>query len=266
MGTVRDLGDYRGDARVYRRLGVDVKRLAVLAAVCSFFAFGFSECDPPLRCDNPTVLTGYEDGVAFPGGYRVNVDGWTHTGSYRMSVCSQSDWKSVANVETGVKQVRAYNASERTFTNWSTCGSQPRISSLKKLTNTYGFVLPNDGSWDATTDVFTDGAVCGRPLTEIMVLHRWRDVDFPTPQIRNVTIAGVVYNVYHASGFVQLYQVQQRSSGTFNLLAVLKWCQSKGFLRADATMTFDREGVEILSTYGHDVTFWLNAFAVSAAY
>lgn len=215
-----------------------------------------------LSCPAPVVLTGYQDGVPFPGNLRVNVDGWTHTGKYRMSVCSPSDWSEVANVKTGVKQVRAYPASERTFTDWLNCGSQPRVDSLTKLTNTYGFQLPKAGSWDATTDVFLDGAICGKPLTEIMVIHKARNVAFPAPQDTGVTIAGQKYDAYHQAGFVQLYQTVRSSSGTFDLLAVLKWCQAKGYLPAAATLTFDREGVEILSTRGKDVTFELNAFAV----
>lgn len=210
-----------------------------------------------LSCSNPTTVQGTSGGVAYPGGYRVNSDDWTGAGSTVVRACSEHEWiATVTQRGAPATGVKTYPDSERTWTDWSTCASQPRVDSFKTLTSTYAMTLPNAGSWDAGYDVFLDGGPCHKPTTEIMVLNRWRNVDWPAST--SVTLGGVDYWVAQGTNFVQLRRKVQVSSGSQNLRVVLRRYAPK-----DATVQFVQYGVEVLTTRGKPETFKLTDFSVS---
>jgi hypothetical protein len=219
-----------------------------------------------LGCSNPKVMKtdgttpGYEGTLSFPP-YVVQQDVWTQQGQQTMYVCNEHDWNAIAKQSgapaTGVK---TYPDSQKTYTDWQHCSSQPPLSSFSKLTGAYGEVSPNAGSYDWAWDIFLNN-FCGKPLTEVMVLNQWRNVDYPASQ--SVTIDHVPYLYYHSGTIIQFRRVHQNSSDTVNLLRVLHWCQRHGLVTSTDTMQFVAYGVEVLTTRGKNVPFSLNRFSVT---
>lgn len=221
---------------------------------------------PFLGCSNPTVQSGYEDGIAFPGGFRTNVDGWTHTGRYTMSVCSPSDWSVVAKQKTGLLQVRAYPDSERTFTDNATCASQVPLGQFTKLKSTFSHVLPSvKTSFDAAYDLFLDGERCGQGLVEVMVWTRWVNVAVPAPQL-HITVDGIAYDIYHSGSYIQVRMVEQRDSGAVNFKHLFEAMYGVGLLKPTDSLAFLRYGIEVLSSYGKNATFAVDGFTVKDAF
>lgn len=226
--------------------------LALLSAAMALPARATST----LACAHPATVSGTTGGVPYPDHYRVNADDWTGAGTTSVKACSPSDWTATVNQRgapaTGVK---TYPDSERTFTDWATCASQPPLGSFTKLRSTYAMTLPAAGSWDAGYDIYIDGGACPGTSTELMVLNQWRGVDWPAST--RTTIDGVGYDVVQSSHFVQLRRVHQVDDGSVNLLAVVQH-----YMQPADSLLFVQYGVEVLTTRGHDLPFTLNAFTV----
>lgn len=218
----------------------------------------------PTSCTSPKKLKGKE-GTLHYGDYLVQQDQWSGEGHQTMLVCSESDWtatvKQHGKPETGVK---TYPDSDKTYTNWSDCSSQPALSSFATLTSTYGEVAPvsTRSSWDYAYDIFINGGVCHKPLTELMIWNQWQDISLPNAQL-HPTIDGVAYDIYHSGGYIQMRQVTQTTSGSVNLLPVFSYLESQGLLSAADTLQFIQYGVEVLTTYHQPIDFSVNAFSVT---
>lgn len=219
----------------------------------------------PDSCAHPTVLRGDTAGVAFADHYRVNNDDWTGAGKTTTTVCSPSDWTSVVN-EHGMPAsgVKTYPDSERTFTDWSTCASQPALSSFSTLTSSYAITAPAaSASYDAAYDLFIGGGACAGPSIEVMVWNRWRHIDVPAAQ--PATIGGVAYDVFHSGSYIQVRQHKQSLHGTVDLLAILTYLKGQGLLSPAQTLLFVQYGFEVLTTRGRDLPFTLAGFSVTSA-
>jgi hypothetical protein len=221
----------------------------------------------PLNCPNPVTLSGPEEGVDFPP-YRVNMDFWAQgawkPGAQTMSVCNEHDWIAMVNLTgapaTGVK---TYPDSERRYTDYWHCASQPPIGSFTKQVGRYSHAAPAAGSYDYAWDLWLDGAICKKPAIEVMVLTRWRNVDYPTAQL-SPTIDHVVYDLNYSrpAGFFQFRQRTQSNAGTVDLLKVLHWMVRNGFVTLATTQVTTMYGPEVLTTRGRDVPFVLDGFSV----
>jgi hypothetical protein len=243
-----------------------ISRALILTVTVSLFAFGFTQCGAPhFNCDTPQHLAGYHGTIQYNAIDFVEQDVWTEQGSQTMDVCGIDNWRATARQSgapaTGVK---TYPSSEHRYTDWSTCASQPRISSFNTLTGSYQHTGPDAGSWDATWDIWLDGSVCGKPSPEVMVLTQWRAVDFPTAQL-HPTIAGTAYDLQYstASHFFQFRQQTQTTSGTVNIKAILNYLVGQGFFTSASTIVAVKYGFEVLTTYNTDQPFWLTDFSVS---
>lgn len=240
--------------------------IAVIAA--SFFMIGFTQCNPPPKftCAHPIKKTGYHDGVAFPNQRRVNQNVWTEQGRQTMYICSPGNWRADVTQsgapETGVK---TFPDSERTYTNWTRCSSHT-LASFTKMQGYYAHQAPNVGSWNAGWDIFLNGELCHKKVTEVMIWDQWRSISVPTAQLHPV-IDGVQYDLYyHQNSTLDYFQFRRRvhtKAASVNLLAVLRYLQSRGFLKPTDAVLFDQAGNEILTTYGRTVPFWTTGFSVS---
>jgi hypothetical protein len=208
------------------------------------------------------VLDGYEGTLSFPP-YTVQQDVWTRQGRQTMRVCSASHWTATVN-EKGAPAsgVKTYPDSNRSFTDWRHCSSQPRVSSFSKLSSSYTEKSPAAGSWNATWDVFLDGGVCGKPTTEVMVVNEWHNVDFPTTRL-HPKIGGVAYDLTVGNHFLQFRKKHQSSSSTVNWLPIFSYLRSKRLVSPSATLQFVQAGIEVLTTGGKNLPFSLTHFSVT---
>lgn len=238
------------------------RTLVVLIALASFgFTMPANASDASTSCAHRAVLTGYHDTRNFPP-YTVQQNVWTEKGKQTMSVCSASNWTATVNQkgapETGVK---TYPDSNKSYTDWTHCSSQPAVRSFKTLRSNFSERGPKSGSWNFGYDIFLNGSVCGRPVTEVMVWNQWREISVPAAQL-HATIGGVAYDVYHSGHYIQLRRKHQTASGSVNLLAVLHYLEQRGLTRAADTLQFVQYGVEVLTTHGRNIPFHLAGFSI----
>lgn len=233
-----------------------------LLSVASALPSSAGATEPNVQCGNPQVTTDYEGTFQYPP-YLVQNDVWQQVGYQQLTACNEHDWTAVANQSgapaTGVK---AFPDSQFNWTDWLNCGSQPPLSSLSKLKLSYAEVSPNTGSFDWAVDVFLNN-LCGKGLTEVMVLNQWANVDFPPS--KSVTVDHVAYLYYRSGTLVQFRRANQNASGTVNVLRVLRWCVRHGLVKSSDTMQFAAYGAEVLTTGGVDVPFTLTGFSVATA-
>lgn len=246
--------------------------IGVLALiVCTVFTIGATSCGTAkLTCANPKKLTTYHGTLSYPP-YVVQQDVWTNVGAQTMYVCGPGNWKAIARQSgapaTGVK---TYPDTQKTYTDWQHCSSQPLIGSFTKLTSSFRHLGPNAGSYDYAYDLFFNNSLCNQPLTELMVFTQWRGLSLPAAQLHPV-IAGVAWDIYHsqrADGFryIQVRFHKQRTAGTVNFIPLIHYLEAQHLLRTTDSLQFLAYGPEILTTYGANLPFWLTGFSVSDAH
>lgn len=225
-----------------------------------------------MSCPKPTVLIGYEGTLSYPP-YVVQQDVWQQIGAQTMKVCSEHEWQATCNQSgapaTGVK---TYPDSGLTYTDWNV-DPGPAVSTFSHLATTFGHAMPTGKfSCDWAYDLFFNVNI-GKPVNpflELMILTQWANVDFPNPQFKAVAIGGHTFDVYHSEGsdgkrFVQMYLSPQASKGTIHWLPIFHWLEKQSLLHPNDLLAFLQYGVEVLTTYGVDITFGLNAFSVTDA-
>jgi hypothetical protein len=84
--------------------------------------------------------------------------------------------------------------------------------------------------------------------------------------MQNVTFGGQAYKVYKTpgSGYIALVATTNFTSGTVNLLEIIKWTMTKGWLSSKSALNQICFGVEIVSTEDGDARFQVTAFSIDA--
>jgi len=243
------------------RLFVCLLALASLTLGVTAPAQAQAEATNASSCAHRTMITGYHGTHNYPP-YTVQQNVWTEQGKQTIAACSASSWTATVNQkgapETGVK---TYPDSNKSYTDWMHCSSQPAIKSFKSLQSTFAEKAPNAGSWNFAYDIFLNGSLCKQPVTEVMVWNHWRAISVPRAQF-HTTIDKVAYDVYHSGHYIQLRRTHQTASGSVNILAVLHALEQHKLIKETDTLQFVQYGVEVLTTQGRNVPFELRGFSV----
>jgi len=183
--------------------------------------------------------------------------------SETLYACSWSSWYVVSNAPAGNTAVLTYVSSQLNYP------STPQFGSFNSITSTFAEVSPHGASSDfeAAYDLwFNDYA------NEVMI---WVDNDNQTPGgapssliASHVSVGGGTYDVYLSGSTMYFVAVTNFSSGTVDILSVLKFAaspQGQSWLPADSTITQFNFGWEICSTNGQDATFYLDDFSITAS-
>lgn len=200
---------------------------------------------------------------------------------YKLEANNPGDWQVTANEPAGNTGVRTFPDAQQLTNNW--CPNDPgfknctvastdmKISQLSSLTSTYAETTPNDAgviaqfAWDLWVSGNTASSV-----NEIMV---WVDnhnrESGGAPQVGAATIGGQAWTIYR-NGTELIWSLgapgtfAQQTSGTVDLLAILKATIDKGLLSAAAGVAQVNAGWEICSTGGTDKTFRVTDYSVTA--
>lgn len=200
---------------------------------------------------------------------------------YKLEANNPGDWQVTANEPAGNTGVRTFPDAQQLTNNW--CPNDPgfknctvastdmKISQLTKLSSTYAEVTPNDPGIIAqfAWDMWISGNTASS-INEIMV---WVDnhnrQSGGAPQVGTATIDGQAWTIYR-NGTELIWSLgapgefAQQTSGTVDLLAVLKATIDKGLLSAGAGVAQVNAGWEICSTGGVDKTFRVTDYSVTA--
>lgn len=198
------------------------------------------------------------------GGYNLYNNIWgSGAGTQCIWANSYSNWGVNADhPDTG--GVKSYPNSELPDIN-------TRISDLSSLTSSFDSTVPAAGSYSTTYDIWS-----GRRY-EIMLWMNYRgavgpwagiydDQGNPIPNVENVTVGGHSWDAYYNGGVqgrhvISLLRTSNTYAGTVDILAVLQWIQSQGWI-GNISIEKVQLGFEITSSPG-GLDFTMNSYSVS---
>jgi hypothetical protein len=213
---------------------------------------------------NPVFVTSDPNGGWPEGGYYVHNNMWN---SAKYSPCtstlyawSHDQWR----VVTKMNDKRADGA-VKTYPNVHVDYRSVPVSSFDSITSTFAQTSPRVGIYNFAYDLWING-IATPTCTEIMI---WTENFKQTPgghYVQDVTFDGRTYKVYKRSGrgYIALVAMGNFTSGTVNLLDVIKWATAKGWLSDTSTLNQICYGVEIVSTDDAEATFQVSAFSIDA--
>ena len=213
-------------------------------------------------CTNPVFVTSDPNGGWSDGGYYIHNNMW-NSASYQCAetlyACSYHNWYVVANMNNnnGDGAVKTYPNVHMDYNNVP-------ISSFKTITSTFSETSPHVGIYDVAFSIWTNG-VATNGSTEFMI---WTENYNQVPAgslATTATLGGVTYNVYKTSnnGYIAFVPTVVFTSGTLDVLEILNWTISKGWLPANSTLGQLDFGVEIVSTNSTNATFKFTDFSIT---
>lgn len=230
--------------------------LATIAvAVAALFATGAA---------NPLFVTSDPNGGWSNGGYYVHNNLWN---SAKYSPCtstlyawSYDNWHVVTRMNN-----KSHDGAVKTYPNVHLDYGSASIASFDSITSRFNETSPRVGIYNWAYDIWLNGIA--RPgCTEIMI---WTDNFNQVPggkYAQDVTFGSQTYKAYRNpdSGYIAFVATTNFTSGTVNLLDILKWTTAKGWLPDKSTLSQICFGIEVVSTDDVDATFRLTAFSIDA--
>jgi hypothetical protein len=213
---------------------------------------------------NPVFVTSDPNGGWAEAGYYVHNNMWN---SAKYSPCtstlyawSHDNWRVVTkmNNKSGDGAVKTYPNVHRDYR------SAP-VRSFDSITSTFAETSPRLGIYNVAYDLWING-IAKPGCTEIMI---WTENFKQVPggrYVEDVTFDGRTYKVYKRSGssYIAFVATANFTSGTVNLLDIMKWVMAKGWLSDKCTLDQICYGVEIVSTDDAEATFQVTAFSIDA--
>ena len=213
---------------------------------------------------NPVFVTSDPNGGWSNDGYYIHNNMWN---SAKYTPCTSTlyawscdNWYVVTrmNNKTGDGAVKTYPNVHRDY-------DHVPISSFDSITSSFAETSPQVGIYNFAYDIWVNGIA--RPgCTEIMI---WNENFNQTPggkYIQDVTFDGRSYKVFKtpSSNYIAFVAMTNFTSGTVNLLDLMKWAIDKGWLSSKSTLNQACFGVEIVSTDDSEATFRVTAFSIDA--
>lgn len=201
------------------------------------------------------------------GSYIVANDVWgkTDAGPQTIWANSGSNW-GVFSDQSGKTKIEAYPHVE--FNDVTTA-----VNSLPNITSSFNATSPGSGStYDLAYDIWLNGSAY-----EVMIWEKWVNAKpiaksynaqgQAVPTFTNITIDGVIYDVYEGTGgsgpCMSFLPHTQTSATTVNITDVLKWINtSSGGWYNNPSLRSIQYGWEITSTTGQQ-NFTMNSYSVT---
>jgi hypothetical protein len=212
----------------------------------------------------PVFVTSDPNGGWPEGGYYVHNNMWN---SAKYSPCtstlyawSHDQWRVVTKINnnSGDGAVKTYPNVHRDYR------SVP-VSSFDSITSTFAETSPRVGIYNFAYDLWING-IAKPGCTEIMI---WTENFKQVPggqYVQDATFDGRTYKVYKrsSSDYIAFVPTANFTSGTVNLLDIIKWVMAKGWLSEQSTLYQICYGVEIVCTDDAEATFQVTAFSIDA--
>jgi len=213
---------------------------------------------------NPIFVTSDPNGGWSNGGYYVHNNLWN---SAKYSPCtstlyawSYDNWHVVTrmNNEKGDGAVKTYPNVHRDYR------SVP-IGSFDSIRSNFAETSPHIGIYNVAYDIWING-IAKPGCTEIMI---WTENFKQVPggkYAEDVSFGNQTYKVYRRSdsSYIAFVATTNFTSGTVNLLDIMKWTMAKGWLSNNSILDQICFGIEVVSTDDVDATFRVSAFSIDA--
>ncbi len=213
---------------------------------------------------DPVFVTSDPNGGWSNGGYYVHNNMWNRA---KYSPCASTlyawsfeNWHAVArmNNNSGDGAVKTYPNVHKDYRN-------APVDSFAALTSHFAETSPRSGIYDFSYDIWLNG-VATPNCTEIMI---WNENCGQTPagaHLGDAMFDGRAYKVYRTSNgrYIAFVAATNFTSGTVNLLDMIQWAVSQGWLSNKSTVDQICFGVEIVSTDNADAVFGVSAFSIDS--
>jgi hypothetical protein len=213
-------------------------------------------------CTAPVFTTSDTNGGWSTAGYYVHNNVWnaSEAGPETLHACSARNWYVVSNQ----RNLSSNPGSVKSYPNVHKDYSGERISSYSHITSTFAATSPHVGIYNVAYDLWLNG-VADSGSTEVMI---WTENYKQVPagsKVTTVSFGGVSYAVWKSSdnSYIAFVPSKVMTSGSLDLLQMLTWLMSKGWLPNDSTMGQICFGIEVVSTDGAEATFSVTDFSVS---
>jgi hypothetical protein len=225
--------------------------------------FSLAACFSACAAD-PAFVTSDSNGGWSEGGYYIHNNMWN---SRKYNPCtsilyatSHTNWHVVTrmNNKTGDGAVKTYPNVHRDYRSVA-------IESFDSLTSTFAETSPHVGIYNVAYDIWING-IAKPGCTEIMI---WTENFKQVPGgkfVQDATFGDQTYKVYKRSnsGYIAFVATTSFTSGTVNLLDIMKWTMAKGWLASTSTVNQICFGVEMVSTDDADAKLEVSAFSIDA--
>ncbi len=181
-----------------------------------------------------------------------------YCGSQTVTSHGPGDWSVTSDQKAGNTGVLTYPDVAQVFTLSS--NTDPPISGFSAITSSFTEAMNATPGTDAEAayDIWLDK---GSGPEEIMI---WVDNHGQTPagdDKGSVVIGSTTYELWNADGTISFVRSNEQS-GTVDILAVLHWLQSHGYVSSTANLGQVDFGWEICSTAGMPETFTVSSYTL----
>lgn len=214
--------------------------------------------------DDPAFVTSDPNGGWSTAGYYVHNNMW-NAAKYQpctstLRARSHADWSVVTRMNNakGDGAVKTYPNVHRDY-------KAVPIDSFATLTSRFAATAPRVGIYNVAYDLWINGIA--RPgCTEIMI---WTENHKQVPggrYVQDVSFDGRDFKVCRTrdNRYIAFVATADMTSGTIDLLAIIRWTTAQGWLRAGSTLDQICFGVEFVSTDDMDATFRVSDFSIDA--
>lgn len=189
------------------------------------------------------------------GGYTVRNDVWgSGAGAQSIWANSYSNFGVWAN-HPNTGGVKSYPHSAKAI--------NKRLSALGRVSSSFNVTRPGGGAYSTTYDIWSNN----NAYETMLWMNKTGAVGPLGSSQGSATVGGHTWNVYKGSnGGNQVFSFVRTSntnSGSVDILAVLRWIQSKGWT-GDVTLGEVQFGFEITSSSG-GLNFTTNSYSVSSS-
>ena len=212
----------------------------------------------------PVFVTSDPNGGWGEGGYYVHNNMWN---SAKYSPCTSSlyasshdNWYVVTRMNNKTRDgaVKTYPNVHRDYKN-------APIDSFESISSSFAETSPHVGIYNVAYDSWLNG-IATPGCTEIMI---WTENFNQVPggtHVDDATFGDRTYKVYKraTSGYIAFVATTNFTSGTLNLLEIMKWAMAKGWLSGRSTVNQICFGVEMVSTEDVAAKFQVSTFSIDA--
>jgi Glycosyl hydrolase family 12 len=181
-----------------------------------------------------------------------------YCGIQTVSAYGPADWSVTSDQAAGNTGVLTYPDVSQVFT--LSNDTDPPISGFSAITSSFTEAMNATAGTDseAAYDIWLDD---GNGPNEIMI---WVDNHGQTPagdDKGSIVIGGTTYELWNGGDTIS-FVMSNEQSGTVNILAVLNWLQSNGYVSSTADLGQVDFGWEICSTGGVSETFTISSYTL----
>jgi hypothetical protein len=195
-------------------------------------------------------------------GYYIHNNMWNHANydpcRSTLYAWSPENWRVVAKMNN-----KKGDGAVKTYPNVHKDYNSAAIAGFASITSRFAENSPHVGIYNVAYDIWING-IAKPGCTEIMI---WTENFHQTPGgsfMQEVVFGGQAYKVYRnpSSAYIAFVATTNFTWGTVNLLEMIKWTMTKGWLASTSTLNQICFGVEMVSTDDTDATFQVTDFSI----